>query len=162
MGWTTPGGLRKQTTLIDGANCVAKPTTAYPGTGACPLVQVTSADGPARFHVQGTVFAPRAAIALSQAQVAAPVVASGLVARQVTASVSTVPGYTGPVINWPRPLTVLMRAYTCPAGPCTGTGPVLTGGWDRAGTALVEITDPGARVSAGSRAVNVLSWSIER
>ncbi len=162
MGWGLPEGFRKQTTLIDGANCVAVPTTAYPGAGACPLVQVTPTDGLARFHIQGTVLAPRAAIDLGQDRVSAPVISSGLVARQLTNSVGTVASFTGPVINLPRPLTVLLRAYTCPQGTCTGTGPVRAAPWKLAGTALVEVSDPRSNVVAGARAVNVRSWSIER
>ncbi len=163
IGWTSPRQLRTQGSLVGGANCVSQPDRAHPGRGACALVRTSRADGLTRFHVQGAVYAPLAAFDLRHGEVAAPVVTSGLVARQITTGMTrrARPAYDGPMLSTPAPLTVLVRAHTCPEGSCPEPGetPKLTPPWQPAGSSKVIVADPGTRIEPGSREVAVLTWS---
>ncbi|MEI2716597.1 MAG: hypothetical protein V9E98_06325 [Candidatus Nanopelagicales bacterium] len=148
--------FRKQdTNNIPGGNCVR--------AGTCAMVEAGSSG---HFHVQGTGYSDLGVFDLAQDEIRAPVFASGLIGRQVRLNASNAGSYDGPTINRPRPLKMLIRAYTCtePNGDCGDeSGPVLTGGgWELAGTATATYEDPGGSVTEGSRKVAVESWWIKR
>lgn len=167
IGWEPPAVVRAQTELVKGENCVGLPTTRYPGNGACAMLSTSSAKGATRFHVQGMVHAPLAALDLRHTGIIAPVVADGIVARHVTLGVTpqAAPAYAGLALNWARPLRVVLRAHTCPTGGCPavvpGTAPVLAAPWVLSGTATVQLDDPGAVIRPYGRAVQVQTWSVD-
>lgn len=159
MAWTENGGFRPQSTTDITPNCVGRPTTVYPGAGACAMVQTNGG----QLYVQGTGYAARGAFDLGHTDIKAPVFASGLIARQVRLNTTNANTYNGPVVNRPRPLEMLIRGYTCPDGGCTSEpGPEFAAPWLLSGTATATYTDPGDTITSGNRAVAIDSWWVLR
>ncbi len=160
MGWEADAGFRPQSTTDIDPNCVGRPTTVYPGAGACAMIKTTGG----QLYVQGTGYAERGAFDLAHTDIKAPVFASGLIGRQLRLTTTNHTNYDGPVINRPRPLEMLVRAYTCPEGGCGSppNGPEFNAPWLLSGSATATYTDPGGSVTAGNREVAVDSWWIRR
>lgn len=129
-----------------GANCVG----LYPG--GCSLLETAAGS---TLSVQGTLYAPFAAVDLKLAGVTAPVVRAGTIVRAMQVQVTAAPGYTGPLLDLPStssgplPLEVYFRAYS--SSRIVATARVR-----------FPATDPTATPTAGRRAVAVLSWTIRR
>ncbi|MGH3862072.1 hypothetical protein [Actinokineospora sp.] len=145
-----------------GTGCVT--TVPYTGLGnasRCPLV---SSDGSPnnRFYVQGTTYAPRAALDITLNNASEQVFRFGVVTRSLWVKLTGSFSYGGPVIEVPDDspgfvFSVYLSVYPCPSpGPCSTSGtPSL-----RAKVAFVD-SDPVTPI-AGRRQVSVLSWSNPR
>jgi len=159
-----PPAVRAQTTSIAGAaNCVG--TAPYTDSLNCALI--TTDGRQSRLYIQGTTYAPKAALDISLTNVSSQVFRSGLVARSLRITVTASSSYSGPVIEVPddspgrasAPLGVHFTAYVCPEGvSCSGEPP--GSGWSVAGQAQAEYADAAATPVAGSRTVTVQAWHI--
>lgn len=139
--------LRGQRIAVNGsANCVGK----FPA--GCDLIETEPG---ARLAVQGTIYAPYAAVDLRLSGVGAPVVRAGLVVRSLQLQFVPAAGYGGPLLDLPNtssgpvPLEVYFRAYL-------GSKVVATA------RARFPAADPTATPTPGRRNVQVLSWTIRR
>ncbi|MFD8141893.1 hypothetical protein [Streptomyces sp. NPDC059708] len=118
----------------------------------CPVLKSTDTADTAADHsrlvVNGTVYAPSAAVDLSMSQVASQVVTRGVIARTIALGVRPAAGYLRPVIGIP-PEPVLFTAYPAvTAQPASVTA--VTGFAPPAPGAPVDVT--AAAVPAGGRA----------
>jgi hypothetical protein len=141
-------------------------TTAGPYTGVgnattCAMVTTVNNSG-GLFYVQGTTYAPAAALDITLNNATEQVFRFGVIARSLWVKETGSFAYIGPVIEVPDDspgfvLSVFLQAYICPkASTCTPGGtPALT-----AKVAIVD-ADPTAPVS-GRRQISVLSWSSRR
>lgn len=87
----------------------------YPGAGACALVTVGGASpASTRFLVDGTVYAPSAAVDLAMSQLDSQVVTRGLVARTIRLDLSPKSTFKRPTIGVPNPESVSFTAYSEP------------------------------------------------
>ncbi|TDO35715.1 hypothetical protein EV643_122126 [Kribbella sp. VKM Ac-2527] len=142
-----------------GSGCVTN--TPYMGVGSddtCAMVSTVNNSGN-QFYVQGTTYAPSAAIDVTLNNAAEQVFRFGVVARSLWVKETGSFSYTGVVIEVPDDspgfvFTLYLNVYLCQgASTCTpGGAPTLT-----SRVALVDsdptIPDP------GRRQVTVLSWS---
>jgi hypothetical protein len=147
LSWR-PAGVRGQTTTVNGTtNCVGN----YPS--GCSLLK-TSLNNTA-LYVQGTTYAPYAALDINLTNSSAQVFRSGLIARSVQMHLTGSLGFTGPLIEIPNDssaaaeLEVYFRAYI--AGRLVGTARVA-----------FPAADPTVPPTPGHRNVTVLSWSVRR
>lgn len=139
--------LRGQRTAVNGTtNCVG----AFPS--GCTLIETEPG---ATLAVQGTVYAPYAAMALRLSGVSSPVVRAGVLLRSMQVNVTPLAGYAGPILDLPStsagpvPLEVYFRASR--AGKVVATARVR-----------YPAADPTVTPTAGRRSVVVLSWTIRR
>jgi len=143
-----------------GTGCVT--AGPYTGTGgsACALVTSLNSAGN-QLYVQGTTYAPNAALDITLNNAAEQVFRFGVVARALWVKETGSFTYGGVVIEVPDDspgfvISVYLTAYVCPgagAGTCSTSGsPRL-----RAKVAFVD-ADP-ATPDPGKRHVAVLSWS---
>ncbi|MEV6580408.1 hypothetical protein AB0M92_19835 [Streptomyces sp. NPDC051582] len=101
-----------------------------------------------RLVINGTVYAPTAAVDLSMSQVGSQVVTRGIIARTIALGISPTTAYLRPVIGIP-PEPVLFTTYpSVVAKPASVTA--MTGFTPRAPGAPVDVTD--AVVPGGGRA----------
>ncbi|MGW4649829.1 hypothetical protein [Kitasatospora sp. NPDC004289] len=111
--------------------------------GGCAVLKSTSDADTATEHsrlvINGTVYAPTAAVDLSMRQVTSQVVTRGIVARSIAVGITPAPGYLRPVIGIP-PEPVRFTAYpTVTAQPSSATD---AGGFaDPAPGAPVDVAD---------------------
>ncbi|MFD5141865.1 hypothetical protein [Streptomyces sp. NPDC058401] len=121
------------------------------GSGCAVLKSTDGADRAgdhSRLLINGTVYAPTAAVDLSMSQVGSQVVTRGIIARTIALGISPAAGYLRPVIGIP-PEPVLFTAYPAvSARPASVTA--LTGFTPPAPGAPVDVTD--ATVPGGGRA----------
>lgn len=166
--------LKKGTTDLDGvqldlsyivpafrANTGCVTATPYTGTGnasRCALITTVNNSGN-QFYVQGTTYAPRAAVDLTLNNVAEQVFRFGVIARSLWVKLTGSFSFAGPVIEVPDDspgfvFSVYLNVFLCPgANTCAATGtPAL-----RSKVAYVD-ADP-VTPSPGHRQVVVLSWS---
>lgn len=145
-----------------GTGCVtAVPYTGLGNASRCPLV---SSDGSPnnQFYVQGTTYAPRAALDITLNNASEQVFRFGVVARSLWVKLTGSFSYGGPVIEVPDDspgfvFSVYLSVYPCPSpGPCSTSGTAAL----RAKVAFVD-SDPVTPI-AGRRQVSVLSWSNPR
>ncbi|WP_406142058.1 hypothetical protein [Streptomyces sp. NBC_01089] len=120
--------------------------------GGCAVLKSTddadTATGHSRLVVNGTVYAPTAAVDLSMSQVSSQVVTRGIIARTIGLGISPAAGYLRPVIGIP-PEPVLFTTYPAViAKPASVTA--ITGFTTPAPGAPVDVTD--ATISGGGRA----------
>lgn len=141
-----------------GTGCVA--ATPYTGTGntACALVStVTNAGG--QLYVQGTTYAPKAAIDITLNNAAEQVFRFGVVARTLSVKLTGSFNYPGVVIEVPDDapgfvFSVYLTVHVCPgAGTCDTSGAAVL----RVRVAFID-THPD-KPTEGRRQVVVLSWS---
>jgi hypothetical protein len=114
-------------TLEPLAGCLI--TTAYPaGSGTCALIKTTvgTSANPTAFAVQGTIYAPSAAIDISLSGVRSEVLPRGVIARTIRLGIGSAAGFTRPVVGVP-PEPVLFTAY--PDRPLTPTAATAFGGF---------------------------------
>ncbi len=137
-----------------------------PNSANCALI--TTSGSPTRLYVQGTTYAPRAALDIQLTNVSGQVFRMGLVARSVRATITASSGFDGAVFEIPdnsngsTPLDVYYTAYACPSGTtCSGTPPGGSG-WLKLGVAEATFTDSGGVPVPGSRDVAVRSWQVFR
>jgi hypothetical protein len=157
----TPPTVRSQRTS---GSCVG--TAPYvPATTNCALIR--TAGSQASLYIQGTTYAPYAALDIALTNASGQVFRSGLIARSLRIKITASSGFAEPVIMVPddasaaTPLDVYFRAYLCPEGSaCSSPAPAAP--WKLAGTSRVRYTDPGGSPSAGHRDVDVLSWTLHR
>lgn len=145
-----------------GGGCVtAAPYTGLGNASRCAMV--TSDGSPNnQFYVQGTTYAPHAALDITLNNAAEQVFRFGVVTRSLWVKLTGSFSYGGPVIEVPDDspgfvFSVYLSVYLCPSpGQCPTTGiPSL-----RAKVAFVD-ADPVSPL-AGRRQVSVLSWSSPR
>ncbi|MBC6445675.1 hypothetical protein [Actinokineospora xionganensis] len=145
-----------------GAGCVtAAPYTGLGNASRCAMV--TSDGSPNnQFYVQGTTYAPHAALDITLNNAAEQVFRFGVVSRSLWVKLTGSFFYSGPVIEVPDDspgfvFSVYLSVYLCPSpGPCATSGtPSL-----RAKVAFVD-ADPVTPLP-GRRQVSVLSWSNPR
>jgi hypothetical protein len=148
----TPPAFRAAT------GCVA--ATPYTGTGstACALVStVTNAGG--QLYVQGTTYAPKAAIDITLNNAAEQVFRFGVIARTLSVKLTGSFNYPGVVIEVPDDapgfvFSVYLTVRVCPgAATCGSTAAAAL----RARVAFVDNAPD--KPIAGKRQVAVLSWS---
>ncbi|GAA1154376.1 hypothetical protein GCM10009630_60640 [Kribbella jejuensis] len=147
-------------TLRASSGCVATGPYMRSGGHSTTCALVTSELDPAnKFYVQGTTYAPKAALDITLNNAQEQVFRFGVIARSLWVKETGSFNYGGVVIEVPDDspgfvFSLYLSAYICAgAGPCsTGGTPVL-----RSKVALVD-TNPMAP-SPGHRQVTVLSWS---
>ncbi|MFJ3841490.1 hypothetical protein ACIPY6_39105 [Streptomyces sp. NPDC090054] len=101
-----------------------------------------------RLVINGTVYAPTAAVDLSMSQISSQVVTRGIIARTIALGISPATGYLRPVIGIP-PEPVLFTTYPAViAKPASVTA--ITGFTTPAPGASVDVTD--ATIPGGGRA----------
>jgi hypothetical protein len=153
LSYKKPAG-RGQTVAISGINGVASTANcvgAYPG---CPLVETDA--GGAVLSVQGTVYAPLAALNIRLSNAPAVLARAGIVARALQVQISPDPDFGGPLVEIPtvstgaQPLDVYFRVYL--AGKVAATARVRY-----PVTAPLTPSDP---ASPGHRNVTVISWTV--
>ncbi|MGW1635288.1 hypothetical protein [Streptomyces lavendulae] len=120
--------------------------------GGCAVLKSTDGGDTATDHsrllINGTVYAPTAAVDLSMSQVGSQVVTRGIIARTIGLGIRPAPGYLRPVIGIP-PEPVQFTAYPAViAQPASVTA--VTGFTAPAPGAPVDVTD--AAVPGGGRA----------
>ncbi|MEU4394643.1 hypothetical protein [Kribbella sp. NPDC023855] len=138
--------------------------TSVPYTGGgedganCSLVTAVNNSGN-QFYVQGTTYAPKAALDITLNNAAEQVFRFGVISRSLWVKETGSFSYTGVVIEVPDDspgfvFSMYLSVYLCPKSPTCGTtgSPVL-----RAKVALVD-SDP-TTPQAGARQVTILSWS---
>jgi hypothetical protein len=162
-----PPAVRGETTTVGGsASCVGT-APFVPGSSNCALITTSGAQ--TRLYVQGTTYAPKAALNIALTNVSSQVFRAGLIARSLRITVTASAGYAGPVIEIPddspgfaaAPLAVFFVAYVCPDGAtCSGAPPAAP--WRSAGQARVTFTDTGVSPVPGSRQVTVGAWQMPR
>lgn len=132
--------------------------TPYTGGGSagtrCALVTSENTSGN-QFYVQGTTYAPRAAVDLTLNNAAEQVFRFGVVVRSLWVKLTGSFSYTGPVIEVPDDspgfaFSVYLTVYACPT-----CAPAL-----RSRVAYVD--DNPVDPTPGARRVVVLSWSSDR
>ncbi len=166
--------LKKGTTDLDGiqldlsyiapafrANTGCVTATPYTGNGnaaRCALITTVNNSGN-QFYVQGTTYAPKAAVDLTLNNVAEQVFRFGVIARSLWVKLTGSFSFAGPVIEVPDDspgfvFSVYLNVFICPGtATCAPTGtPAL-----RSKVAYVD-ADP-VTPSPGHRQVVVLSWS---
>lgn len=123
---------------------------------------ISTAQSPATiFYIQGTTYAPLAALDVSFNNLTAQVFRFGVVARSLKMFETGSLSFTGPVIEVPDDspgigFGIYLSAFVCEGnGPCPTTGtPYLT--------AFLTVVDPLAGVTAGQREMHILSWTVPR
>jgi Tfp pilus assembly protein PilX len=147
LSWKPPAVRGQQTTVNGTASCVV----AYPG--GCPFLQ-TSLNNTA-LYVQGTTYAPYAALDINLTNSTAQVFRSGLIARALSIQLTASASFSGALIEVPDdssvtvPLEVYLRAYV--SGRLVGTAQVR-----------YSSADPTVPPTPGHRNVNVISWTVQR
>jgi hypothetical protein len=150
---------RSQDSAVAGGNCL---TLAYTGGGGSGCAAVTSKQAPGnQFYIQGTAYAPKAAMDIALNQATSQVFKFGVVTRSLYLKVTGSSTFSEPLIEIPDEApgsvvstNVILRAYVCPAtSGCAVTGPADL----RSRIALID-PDPGA-VLRGLRALDIQSWS---
>ncbi|GAA3566529.1 hypothetical protein [Kribbella ginsengisoli] len=142
------------------SGCVT--STPYAGGGQdganCSLVTAVNNAGN-QFYVQGTTYAPKAALDITLNNAAEQVFRFGVISRSLWVRETGSFSYGGVVIEVPDDspgfvFSMYLSVYICPKSPtCTPTGtPAL-----RSKVALVD-SDP-TTPHAGARQVTILSWS---
>ncbi|HEY3465888.1 MAG TPA: hypothetical protein VGL47_12205 [Amycolatopsis sp.] len=145
----TPPALRA------GSGCTQLP---YTTSAACALVTSVNNSGN-RFYVQGTTYAPKAALDMTLNNATEPIFRFGVIARSLWVKLTGSVTFSGPIIEVPDDspgfvFGVYLSAYVCPgAGTCAPSGTAAA----RARVAYVD-GDPTNPVP-GKRQVSVLSWS---
>jgi hypothetical protein len=134
--------------------------TPYTGTGstACALVMTVNNSG-GQFYVQGTTYAPKAAIDISLNNIAEQVFRFGVIARTLWVKATGSYAYAGAVIEVPDDspgfvFSVYLTVYVCPGAATCGTAGAAA---LRVKVAFVD-ADPTTPLP-GRRQVAVLSWS---
>ena len=151
--------------------CVS--ATPYAGGGGpCALIYAVGSNPDTRLYIQGTTYAPLAALDITLNNVSEQVFKFGVIARTVKVSITGSSSFTGAVIAVPGPnpgyaatvpLAAYLQVYVCETGSCTPPGPV-TGpytpgsGWVRRLSTQVRITDAAYPPTAGAREVDLVSW----
>jgi hypothetical protein len=139
-------------------------TGPYTGVGnaaTCAMVTTVNNSG-GLFYVQGTTYAPGAALDVTLNNATEQVFRFGVIARSLWVKETGSFAYLGPVIEVPDDspgfvLSVFLSAYVCPkAATCApNSSPMLT-----AKVAIVD-ADP-TTPTPGRRQISVLSWSSKR
>lgn len=155
------------------SGCVA--ATPYTnGSGPCALVLADGSNPATRLYVQGTTYAPQAALDITLNNVSEQVFRFGVIARAVKVAITGSSSFTGAVIAVPGvspgygatvPLMAYLQVYVCEAASCTPPGPVTGSyvppagsGWVRRLSTQVRVTDAAYPPTAGTREVDVVSW----
>ncbi|HZB19563.1 MAG TPA: hypothetical protein VE463_06955, partial [Blastococcus sp.] len=135
---------------------------AYTTAGACAVLS-TATSYAGRLFVQGTTYAPAAAVDLTLSNITAQVLRFGVVSRVLSIKETGAITYSGPVIELPDDspgygpggTIVYLTVFVCPgSSTCSATGePALR--------ARVYINDPSGTPSPPSRQMIVQSWAIE-
>jgi hypothetical protein len=127
------------------SGAVAASATPYsPSTASTAAIVRTSGAG--RLAVHGTIYAPGAAVDISETSVVNDIVDRGVIARDLYMATTIGAGYAGPVVSIP-PLTVNPRQLSLTAS--VGGVPLVR--------AEVQFTDSTGTVNGG--VPHVLSWS---
>ncbi|TDP96772.1 hypothetical protein [Labedaea rhizosphaerae] len=147
--------------LRAGSGCVTGTPYLGGGSSSCALISTINNSGN-QFYVQGTTYAPKAAIDLTLNNAAEQVFRFGVVSRVLWLKLTGSFTYSGPVIEVPDDspgfaVSVYLSTFVCSgSGDCPTTGePAI-----RSRVAYVD-ADPGAP-APGHRQVVVLSWSSRR
>lgn len=141
------------------SGCVTQ--TPYPSTGCAMLKSDNSPNS--RVYVQGTTYAPRAALDISLNNATGQVFRFGVIARTLLLSPTGSANLSGPVIEVPDDSTgtgmrsiVYLTVYLCPnSGSCSTSATVRL-------RAKVGIADPTGVPVPGTRHITVYSWSVLR
>ena len=155
-------------------SCTA--TAPYTGLGSGPCALVTTTGSSTRLYLDGTTYAPLAALDISLNNVTQQVFAYGLVCRVLVTSITSSASNTNPVISVPTAtaayaatvdLSVFLQVYLCPSGSCStvpvpapaGYVPPAGSGWVRRLSTRVAYHDTAYPPVAAQRQVGVKSWS---
>ncbi len=150
-----------------GGGCITATPFTGTGSGTCALLTSTNAPD-SNFYVQGTTYAPRAALDISLNNVTGQVFEFGVIARALVLKQTGSASFSGPVIEVPDdspgytttnpPHYDLLTTYTCldTSMPCD---PSSSSAQKRV-VAQLRVTDP--LTSSGTRQVDTLSWSVQR
>jgi len=147
LTWKPPVVRGQRSTVNGAANCVG----AYPS--GCSFLQ-TNLNNTA-LYVQGTTYAPYAALDINLTNSTAQVFRSGLIARALSIQLTASASFSGALIEVPNdstggvPLDVYFRAYI--SGRLVGTA-----------EATFSSADPSSPPTPGHRNVTVVSWAVRR
>jgi hypothetical protein len=126
----------------------------YPSAGSCALIMTINNSGN-QFYVQGTTYAPKAAVDLTLNNAAEQVFRFGVIARSLWVKLTGSFSYTGVVIEVPDDspgfgFSLYLYAYVCPPGTASCDPDTTPDLWTK--VAFVD-------VAPGQREITVLSWS---
>jgi len=139
-------------------------TMPYPVNGSCPLILAQNNTGNL-FYVQGTTYAPNAAMDLTLNNITTEIFRFGVIARSLWVKETGAFSYTGPVIEVPDDtpgfvFSIFLSAYVCPGKPTCAVPPPTTPPTLPNVSARVAFVDGDpTNPSPGHRQVSVLSWS---
>jgi hypothetical protein len=128
------------------SGAVALSTGSGYAPGSATMAAIVRSSGAGRLSIHGTVYAPNAAVDISETSLTNDVVDRGIVARDLYLATTIGAGYTGPVVSIP-PLTRNPRQLSLTAS--VGGVPLVR--------AEVQFTDSTGTVNGG--VPHVLSWS---
>lgn len=158
-----------------GSGCVvATPYTN--GSGPCALITANGSNSETRLYVQGTTYAPKAALDITLNNVSEQVFRFGLIARTVKVSITGSSSFADAVIAVPDvaagytstvPLAVHLQTWSCEASTCAsppvpapqGWVPASGSGWKRRVSARVRVSDAAYPPTAALRQTDVESWA---
>jgi Tfp pilus assembly protein PilX len=156
LQYTPPAFRAQDNTSVPGNCIVAAPYTGGSGAG-CAFVKSDGSPNN-QIYIQGTTYAPRAAVDITLNNAAEQVFRFGVIARAVWIKLTSSFTYTGSVIEVPDDtpgfgLAVYLTAYVCPnSSTCSASGAQRL----RAKVALVDGVAPGQRQAV------ILSWNSPR
>jgi len=144
------------------SSCVT--TQNYPtNSSSCAMIKTDQSPDNALF-IQGTTYAPRAALDIELNNATGQVFRWGVIARTLFISPTGSANLTGPVIEVPDDnfdggmVSILyLNVYICPGSASCTTGTGL-----KRLRAKVAVVDPSGLPIAGARQVTVYSWSVLR
>ncbi|SDP25453.1 hypothetical protein SAMN04515671_3432 [Nakamurella panacisegetis] len=142
------------------SGCITKGPYVSNSSSICAFI--STAQSPSTvFYIQGTTYAPLAALDVSFNNLTEQVFRFGVVARSLKIFETASLAFTGPVIEVPDDSPGIGFGVFLSTFVCSGLGPCSTSGIPDL-TALVTFVDPVAGVTAGQREVHVLSWAGSR
>ena len=157
-------------------SCVGQFPYTNGASGPCALITADGSNPDTRLYVQGTTYAPLAALDISLNNVSEQVFKFGVVARAVKVAITGSSSFTGAVIAVPGlttgfastvPLAAHLQVYVCegsgacpaPPGPVTGAYvPAAGSGWVRRLSTQVRVVDVLYPPTPGLRKMDVVSW----
>lgn len=152
--------------------CVS--ATPYGSSGTCALLSSNNNSSNA-LYIQGTTYAPRAALDINLNNVSEQVFRFGLVARTVRLAITGSSTFADAVIAVPDispgfsttvPMAANLQVFICEGGGCAapatptppGYVPAAGSGWVRRLSTRVRVTDEAYPPTAARRQVDVESW----
>jgi hypothetical protein len=167
LGWLAPIAIRGQRTDIDDRdNCVGTPIYVPAPSIHCALLKTSG--NAVRMYVDGTIYAPWAAVDIGLSGNSRANFSTGIIARSFRTDLAGWTQREEPLIEVPEDSTgpsdliVHLNAYVCRESAACGSGPPPTNpAWTLSGQAKVKYGND-TEAPATSRPVTVETWRIMR